>query len=338
MNIQTDFSLKHLNTFGIDAIAKYFVEFKSVNELNEILITDDVKKMPKFVLGGGSNILFCKDYDGLALKNGIMGIDIDAEDENHVYIKTGAGEEWHKLVLFAVNNGYAGIENMSLIPGSVGAGPIQNIGAYGVELKDVLVEVEAIEIETGHLRRFTNEDCKFGYRNSIFKGEEKGKYIITSTTIRLNKRPVLNTKYGAIEEEIKRMGLHQISIKAISDAVINIRQSKLPDPAKTGNAGSFFKNPEIKMEQFDKLKEFFPNIIAFDTVDGNKKLAAGWLIEQCGWKGKRIGDAGVHPNQALVLVNYGNATGNEILILANDILKSVLEKFGVELETEVNII
>jgi UDP-N-acetylmuramate dehydrogenase len=294
--------------------------------------------MPKFILGGGSNILFCQDYNGLILKNSILGIDIDAEDEKHVYIKTGAGEEWHHLVLFAVNNGYAGIENMSLIPGSVGAGPIQNIGAYGVELKDVLVEVEAIEIETGHLRRFTNEDCKFGYRNSIFKGEGKGKYIITSTTIRLNKQPVLNTKYGAIEEEIKRMGVNEINIKAISDAVINIRQSKLPDPAKTGNAGSFFKNPEISKEQFDNLKERFPTIIAFDTLDGNKKLAAGWLIEQCGWKGKRIGDAGVHPNQALVLVNYGNATGNEILTLANDILKSVFEKFGVELETEVNII
>src|ERR1035437_559232 len=338
MNIQSNFSLKNLNTFGIDSTAKYFTEFKTVEELREILLDEDLKNIPEFILGGGSNILFCKDYDGLVLKNSIKGIDIDAEDENHVYIKTGGGEEWHKLVLFAVNNGYAGIENMSLIPGSVGAGPIQNIGAYGVELKDVLVEVEAIEIETGHLRRFTNEDCKFGYRNSIFKDEAKGKYIITSTTIRLNKHPVLNTKYGAIEEEIKKMGVNQISIKAISDAVINIRQSKLPDPNKTGNAGSFFKNPEIKIEQFDKLKESFLHIIAFDTVDGNKKLAAGWLIEQCGWKGKRIGDAGVHPNQALVLVNYGNATGNEILTLANDILKSVFEKFGVELETEVNIV
>ncbi len=337
MEIRRNVSLKAFNTFGIDAKANYFVAFGSIDELREILTDEEYKTLPKFVLGGGSNILFCKDYEGMVLKNEIMGMEVIAEDENHVYIKSGAGEEWHKLVLFCVDNNYGGIENMSLIPGSIGAGPIQNIGAYGTELKDVLVEVEALETETGKLRMFSNEECKFGYRSSIFK-MEKGKYIITATIIRLNKRPEFNTKYGAIEEELKRMGVSEMSVKAVSDAVIHIRQSKLPDPSESGNAGSFFKNPEITKEQFDKLKELFPHIIAFDTNDGNKKLAAGWLIEQCDWKGKRIGNAGVYKNQALVLINYGNASGEEILNLSKAIQQSVMDKFGVVLETEVNIV
>ncbi len=337
MHIHSNYSLRSLNTFGIEAHAKYFVAFNSIAELQNILQNPSFQKADKFILGGGSNILFSKDFDGLVLKNAILGMEVIAEDADHVYIKTGAGEEWHHLVLFAVNNGYAGIENMSLIPGSVGAGPIQNIGAYGTELKDVLVEVEAIEVTNGKLHKFTNEECKFGYRDSIFK-KEKGKYIITSTVIRLNKEPTFNTKYGAIEEELKRMSVEKITLKAVSDAVIHIRQSKLPDPKEMGNAGSFFKNPEIPKKQFDSLKNTSPNIIAFDTVDGNKKLAAGWLIEQCGWKGKRIGNVGVHAHQALVIVSFGNATGAEILNLATNIQTSVFEKFGVLLEMEVNIV
>jgi len=337
MQIYPNYSLKALNTFGIEARAKFFVAFHSVDELIEVLQNPLFNRGNKFVLGGGSNILFSKDFDGVVLKNSILGIEVIAEDSNHVYIRTGAGVEWHQLVLYAVNKGYGGIENMSLIPGSVGAGPIQNIGAYGTELKDVLVEVEAIETGNNKYHTFTNDDCKFGYRDSIFK-QEKGRYIITSTTIRLNKVPVFNTKYGAIEEELKRMGVEKMSIKAVSDAVIHIRQSKLPDPKEMGNAGSFFKNPEIKKEQFESLKEMFPSIIAFDTINGDKKLAAGWLIEQCGWKGKRDGNVGVHVNQALVIVSFGNATGKEILDLAISIQKSVYEKFGVHLEMEVNVV
>ena len=337
MEILHNISLKPFNTFGINAIAKHFTTFSSLDELREILINENFKNLPKFVLGGGSNILFCKDYNGLVLKNDIKGIEVIAEDDNHVYIKSGAGDEWHKLVLFCVDKNYGGIENMSLIPGSIGAGPIQNIGAYGTELKDILVEVEALETNTGKLRMFSNEECKFGYRSSIFK-MEKGKYIITATIIRLNKNPVFNTRYGAIEDELMRMGVTEMNVKAVSDAVIHIRQSKLPDPSESGNAGSFFKNPEITKEHFDKLKEAFPHIIAFDTHDGKKKLAAGWLIEQCNWKGKRVGNAGVYRNQALVLINYGDATGEEILNLSKAIQQSVMDKFGVVLETEVNIV
>lgn len=338
MNIAENYSLKALNTFGINAEAKYFASFSSIEELKEILSQKKFEHIPKFILGGGSNILFTKDFEGLILKNNIKGIELLKEDENFYYVKAGAGEVWHDLVLHCVDNNYAGLENLSLIPGSVGAGPIQNIGAYGVELKDVLLELEALKIEDLKTYTFTNAVCKFGYRESVFKNELKNKYIITSVTYKLYKKPQLNTSYGAIEKELGAMGIKNKTIKDISKAVCNIRNSKLPNPSQIGNAGSFFRNPGVPREKFNTLKKQFPDIVGYDVNTDVVKIAAGWLIEQCGWKGKIYGDAGVHKLQALVLVNYGNATGNEILELSQKIMDSVKNKFGVELEREVNII
>lgn len=336
MNILENHSLKKLNTFGIDALAKYYTEAFSVEELKETL--DDKKGLQKLILGGGSNILLTKDFSGIVIKNNLKGIELLKEDKDHFYIKAGAGENWHGFVKHCIDKGYAGVENLSLIPGNVGAGPMQNIGAYGVELKDVFHELEALNINTQNIEAFSNKECRFGYRESIFKHDAKGQYVITSVTLRLNKIPVYNTSYGAIEKELEEMGVKELSIKAISDAVINIRSSKLPDPARIGNAGSFFKNPVIDSAKFEALKKEFPEIVGYKNSETEVKLAAGWLIEQCGWKGKTFGEAGVHKNQALVLVNYGNAKGNEIYELSQKILDSVEEKFGVLLEREVNII
>lgn len=338
MNILENYSLKQLNTFGIDVLTKYFVELNSVREFQELLATESVKKFPRLILGGGSNILFTKNFTGIVLKNNIKAIELINEDEDHYYVKVGAGENWHQFVLYCVNHGYAGIENLSLIPGNVGAGPIQNIGAYGVELRDVFHQLEALHIESMQIEKFDNETCKFGYRESIFKHERKDKYVITSVTFRLNKVSKFNTNYGAIEKELEVMGVKELSISAISKAVCNIRSGKLPEPVKIGNAGSFFKNPVVFNSKFDLLKKDFPDIVGYKNSETETKLAAGWLIEQCGWKGKTFGDAGVHKNQALVLVNYGNAKGSEIYELSEKILNSVKEKFGVELEREVNII
>lgn len=277
------------------------------------------------------------DYDGLVLKNEIMGIELVKEDDDHIYVKAGAGENWHRFVMDCVEKEYAGMENLSLIPGNVGASPMQNIGAYGVEIKDVFHELEACHVEDGTLHYFSAEDCAFGYRESVFKKKYKDQFIITSVTYRLNRQPQFNISYGAIKEELERMGVQHLSIRAISDAVIRIRSSKLPDPKETGNAGSFFKNPLIPNGQFILLKEAFPSIVAFPAGD-QTKLAAGWLIEQCGWKGFRRGDAGCYPKQALVLVNYGNATGREVYALSEEIIASVKDKFGVELEREVNVV
>jgi UDP-N-acetylmuramate dehydrogenase len=335
MNMQQNISLKKYNTFGIDVTAKYFANFTSLTELAALLTE---QTFPILILGGGSNILFTKNYNGLVLKNELKGISKINEDDKYVYVQAAAGENWHEFVMYCIDNDWAGVENLSLIPGSVGASPMQNIGAYGVELKDIFHSLEAYHKKENKLVTFTLQDCEFGYRESIFKNKYKNEFTITSVTFRLSKTPAFNITYGAIEQELTRMGVKQLSNKAISNAVINIRKSKLPNPFVIGNAGSFFKNPEVKNEQFLKLKENFENIIGYPQSNGNTKIAAGWLIEQCGFKGKRFGDAGCHAQQALVLVNYGNANGNQIFELSERIIVSVAQKFGVTLQREVNII
>jgi len=336
MKITQNHSLKTLNTFGIDVKATMYAEVNSIEDLPTLL--QQFPNEPLLILGGGSNILFTRDFDGLVIKNAIKDIKVIKEDNQSVYLQAGAGVVWHDLVLYAIKYNYGGIENLSLIPGTVGAAPIQNIGAYGVELKDTFHSLDAFEIKSGTVKTFTNEQCEFGYRDSIFKRHEKGKYIITSVTLKLSKNPTFNTSYGAIQDTLKEMKVNELSVKAISDAVCKIRRTKLPDPAVIGNAGSFFKNPEIPVKQFEELKTIFPTIPFYNTTPGKVKIPAGWLNEQAGWKGKVIGETGVHKMQALVLVNYGNAKGSEIKKLSEDIQKSVKEKFGIELETEVNII
>lgn len=339
MNFQENYSLKKLNTFGIDATAKYFSSFADVDALAEALAFQLINQSTnQLILGGGSNILFTKDFDGVVLKNEIGGIEKVEEDNEFVYIKAGAGVSWHSFVLYCIENDLAGAENLSLIPGSVGASPMQNIGAYGVEIKDIFHELDAYSIHDKVLVSFSNTGCEFGYRESVFKNKYKGQFVITSVTYRLRKVPVFNTSYGAIEQELLKEGVHDLSIRAISDAVISIRRSKLPDPAVIGNAGSFFKNPTVANAQFESLKSTYSNIVGYPVNQNETKLAAGWLIEQCGWKGHREGDAGCHEKQALVLVNYGNAKGTEIVGLSNRIIDSVKDKFGVELHREVNIV
>jgi UDP-N-acetylmuramate dehydrogenase len=334
MIIHENTSLRNNNTFRVETTARYFSKFSSVEDL----ATMPVKNLPLLVLGCGSNILFTKDFNGWVLKNEILGIEELHEDEQHIYIRAGAGENWHQFVLHCIQKGWAGLENLSLIPGNVGAAPIQNIGAYGVELEDSFWSLEAFHLTERKLYTFTKADCEFGYRNSIFKNRLKGQVAIANVTFRLNKKPAYHTSYGAIQQELERMGVKELSIQAISQAVINIRRSKLPDPGEIGNAGSFFKNPSVTKEVYEALRKKFPAIVGYDNIDGSVKLAAGWLIEQCGWKGYREGDAGCHAKQALVLVNYGKASGQEIFELSEKIVKTVKEKFEVELEREVNII
>lgn len=338
MNIVRNQSLRSYNTFGIDASCKVFAEVHSVDDIHTLLNDAELKDLPLLILGGGSNILFTQDFDGLVIKNSIKGIEQVKEDADHVWIKAMAGEVWHELVLYSVEHNLGGIENLSLIPGQVGAAPMQNIGAYGVELIQVFEELEAIEIATGELHTFDAAACRFGYRDSVFKQELKGKYIITSVTMKLNKQPKFNTSYGAIQQTLEAQGIHELSIQAVSDAVIAIRQSKLPDPKELGNSGSFFKNPELPADQFKALQSKYPDVPNYPLENGNVKVPAGWLIEQAGWKGKRIGNTGSHAKQALVLVNYGNATGKEVYQLALDIQRSVKVKFGVDISPEVNII
>ena len=329
-------SLKKYNTFGIEARARYFANFSTTEEL-ALLLAQAAR--PPIILGGGSNILLTGDIDGWVMINGIRGIDLVEEDDRYLYVQVGAGENWHGFVEYCLDRDWAGVENLSLIPGSVGAAPMQNIGAYGVELKDVFHELEAWDLQDGKVRMFTLNDCHFGYRESVFKREYKGRFLLLRVTFRLNREPIFHTGYGAIREELARMDIRELSIRAISEAVIRIRTARLPDPAVIGNAGSFFKNPTIPDEQFAALKTRFPDMIGYpDPIRDVIKLAAGWLIEQCGWKGYRRGDAGCHERQALVLVNYGHATGREIYGLSEDILRSVHEKFGITLEREVNII
>ena len=335
MQIQHNISLKPYNTFGIDVKAKQFVNVKSHDELKEIVVTTN----NFFVLSGGSNILLTKDIDQLVVHVNLKGKEILHSVQNDIYIKVAAGENWHDFVLWCLENNFGGIENLSLIPGNVGTAPIQNIGAYGVELKDLMHELEALEITTGKITVFKNEDCQFGYRDSIFKRHAKGKYIITSATFKLTKADhKLNTSYGAIRSELKKNGIENPAIKDISNAVIAIRQRKLPDPKELGNSGSFFKNPVISVHKFSQLQHKYPDVPHYKVSETEVKVPAGWLVEQCGFKGRRWGDAGVHKNQALVLVNYGNATGQEIFELSKKIQKTVKEKFAIALEAEVNII
>ncbi|GAB4131840.1 MAG: UDP-N-acetylmuramate dehydrogenase [Bacteroidia bacterium] len=336
MDILENVSLLPYNTFHMDVAAKQFAHATNTEALRELSSYGRKKNLPIFILGGGSNILLTRPVDALVIRNELLGIELSHEDDQFYYVKAGAGEVWHTFVLHCVNNGYAGTENLSLIPGSVGAGPMQNIGAYGVELKDIFHELEALHIEEGTVHRFSNADCKFGYRESVFKRELKNQFIITSVTFRLNKNAKLNTSYGAIEKELEAMGVHQPDIKDVSNAVIRIRSSKLPDPAVIGNAGSFFKNPVVTPSQFEQIRKSFPDVVSYPSGD-DVKLAAGWLIEKCGWKGQRFGDAGVHAQQALVLVNFGKASGKEIFDLSQKIMDSVKETFGVTLEREVNI-
>ncbi|MEY4603075.1 MAG: hypothetical protein RIT43_367 [Bacteroidota bacterium] len=334
--IQENVDLFHVNTFGIHAKARYFAGFKSVNDLKELL--NDRPEGPLLILGGGSNILLTKDFNGFILKNQITGIQVVSENEEDVFVQAGAGEIWHEFVLYCIDHGYAGLENLSLIPGSVGASPMQNIGAYGVEIKDVFHSLEAYHIASGEIHTFDNESCAFGYRESVFKRKFKDQYVILNVTFRLSKKPNLNTSYGAIESELKNMGVTTPTIRDISNAVIAIRSSKLPDPKVIGNAGSFFKNPVVEQKVVDEILKKSPDAPNYPAEFGKRKLAAGWLIEQAGWKGRTLENYGVHKLQALVLVNYGGATGKQVYELSSDIIADVEAKFGVTLEREVNIL
>lgn len=337
MNIQENISLKSYNTFGIDVKARFFVEVTGLAQLQKVL---ELTAYPKrFIISGGSNMLLTKDIDALVMHINPKGISLVEENEDFVEIKAMAGENWHGLVMWSLDRGYGGLENLSLIPGNVGTAPIQNIGAYGVELKDVFVSCSAMEAETGELVAFDKEACEFGYRDSIFKNEAKDNYIITSVNLRLTKKDhVLHTGYGAIEEELRKNDIVYPTIRDVSNAVIAIRKSKLPDPKELGNSGSFFKNPVISKKKFDKFIKSHPKAPFYEMEDDQYKIPAGWLIEQCGFKGKRFGDAGVHEKQALVLVNYGSATGMEILELAENVQKEVQGNFGINIQPEVNII
>ena len=337
MKIQQNYSLKKYNTFGIAATAKYFACFSSENELVELLRNDLCKTEPLFILGGGSNILLTQDFEGLVLANTIKGMEVLAEDNHSSTIEVGAGEVWHDFVLWSIDKNLSGIENLALIPGLVGASPMQNIGAYGLEVKDVITTVHFIEIGSGNSKILSNEDCNFGYRDSIFKHELKEKAVITKVIFKLSKTPLNQTTYGAIEEELKNLNLDP-SPKNISTAVINIRSRKLPDPKILGNSGSFFKNPIIKTTQFENLKREFPEMVGYTISETKTKIAAGWLIDNAGLKGYRKADAGVHKNQALVLVNYGNATGLEIINLAKEIQEKIKDKYGISITPEVNIL
>jgi UDP-N-acetylmuramate dehydrogenase len=338
LNIQQNISLKSFNTFSINAKAKYFATFTTVDELRELLNYKLETKSSKLILGGGSNILFTKDFDGLVLKNELHGIELIKEDKHHYYVKAAAGENWNNFVMHCIHHNYAGLENLSLIPGNVGASPMQNIGAYGAELKDVFESLEAMNRKDLSVHTFSANDCAFGYRESIFKTKYKNEFVILNVTFRLNKEPVFNTSYDALQQELEKMNVQKLSIQAISQAVINIRTSKLPDPKQIGNAGSFFKNPIITKQHFNELKKQYADIPGYAADNVHVKVAAGWLIEQCGWKGYRKNDAGVHAKQALVLVNYGNATGKEIFHLSEEIKHSVKKKFNIELEREVNVV
>lgn len=335
--IKENFSLIGFNTFGVDVSCRYFAEISSEKDIRDLIADNKYTGSPKFVLGGGSNILFTKNFDGIILHNHFEGIGVVSVDEDYAFVKAGAGEVWHDLVLYCLAKNFGGIENLSLIPGFVGAAPIQNIGAYGEELKNVFHSLTAIDLTSGESKTFSIDECRFGYRDSIFKREAKNKYIITDVTLRMNKKPAINTTYGAIEKELGHMHVTSPTIRDVSNAVIKIRTSKLPDPKVIGNCGSFFKNPTIPIEKYDRLQQVFPDLVAY-PAPGAMKLSAGWMIEKCGWKGKRHGNVGMHKDQALVLVNYGGATGRELLQHAAEVQKSVKESFGIIMEAEVNVL
>jgi UDP-N-acetylmuramate dehydrogenase len=335
---KNDIPLKALNTFGMDVVARRYAAFDSTDRLLSLLEAHRQQPSQLLILGGGSNILFTRDFEGLVLKSEIQGIDVVEDNGSEVLVKVGSGVVWHHLVQWCIENGFGGIENLSLIPGTTGAAPIQNIGAYGVELKDVFHSLESVDIDTGSHVVFHAADCSFGYRDSVFKRSMKGKVVITSVTLKLTRDRKINVSYGAITQELQKMGVGNPGIREVSEAVCSIRKSKLPDPAVIGNAGSFFKNPEVTSEKYESLKGEFPALVAYPFGAHTFKLAAGWLIEQCGWKGKVVGHTGAHKDQALVLVNYGGASGEEVVRLSEDIRASVRSRFGVEIEPEVNII
>ena len=337
MEFQENISLKDANTFGLDVSCKLFYEINSATDIRHLIKSTEYTKNKSLILGGGSNILFTENFDGIIIKNNILSIKIISENTEYTEVKVGAGENWHQFVLWSLKNNLSGLENLSLIPGNVGTSPIQNIGAYGVEVRDVITKVDGFYLENGKQFTLQNKECNFGYRNSIFKKELKGKVIISHVYFRLNKIEKLNTEYGAIKDELKLLGL-QNSSENVSKAVISIRQRKLPDPNEIGNCGSFFKNPIISTTQFKELNEEYSEIVGYKVSETQTKVAAGWLIDQCGWKGYKKGDVGVHKNQALVLVNYGNAKGKQIVSLSEEIQKSVIAKFGIEIHPEVNII
>ncbi|MEL6535334.1 MAG: UDP-N-acetylmuramate dehydrogenase [Bacteroidota bacterium] len=338
MQLREHVSLKPYHTFGLEASGRYGLEITQPHHLQEIMDLPQWKEERRLILGGGSNVLFTQDFDGLVLLNRLGGIRKIDEDPEHVWLRVGAGENWHAFVQYCIRNQYAGIENLSLIPGTVGAAPMQNIGAYGVEQEEVFECLEAIDMETGHTKLFTHAECQFGYRESYFKHAGKGRYLITGVTYRLNKIPQFRTDYGAIRDILKERSISELTLKAVSEAVIHIRQSKLPDPAQIGNAGSFFKNPTIDQVAFDALRAKYPKVPGYSQPDNQVKVPAGWLIEQAGWKGQRRGSIGVHNKQALVLVNHGGGKGAEIWQLAQDIQASVAEKFQISLLPEVNVI
>jgi UDP-N-acetylmuramate dehydrogenase len=338
MTLLENCSLKSHTTFGIEAKARYFARVSNLEELQIALHHPSVSGMAVLIMGGGSNLLFTKDFNGLVIKIELKGIYVEDQKDGTVLVTSNAGEDWDNFVSFCVENGYSGIENLSLIPGVVGTCPVQNIGAYGVEVKDTIDHVTVLDRQTGQIETLTNAECCFGYRESIFKYALRDRYILTSVTFRLKLNPEFNTQYGAIGAELKTMGVNGLTIRDIRNAVISIRTRKLPDPKVIGNAGSFFKNPVVDALVYERLHDIYPDIAAYTLPNGNFKLAAGWMIESCGWKGYRKEDAGVHAQQALVLVNYGNATGMQILSLASEIQASVKTKFDVELEMEVNII
>ncbi len=335
---QNDVSLRPFNTFGMDVNCTELCEITNEDIARKIILSSKFKNKSFVILGGGSNVLFTDNFEGLVLLNKIEGLYILFENDKEVVVEVGAGVGWHDFVLYCIAQNWGGVENLSLIPGSVGASPMQNIGAYGVEVKDVFYELQALHLETGEIHYFKNEDCKFGYRESVFKNELKDKYLITRVTFKLTKNNhVLNTSYGAIEDELNNMGVEVSTIKDVSNAVIKIRQSKLPNPAEIGNAGSFFKNPVIGTEHLNHLISLYPNIVYYPVNEEEVKVAAGWLIDSLGWKGKTFGNYGVHKNQALVLVNYGGAKGKDILNLSEQIIQEVMGKYNIRLEREVNI-
>lgn len=338
MEILRDVDLLPFNTFHVQARAEALARFRSVDELRALLAAPELKGLPRLVLGGGSNILLTRDWPGVVLVNEIPGIEVLEEDNDHVVVRAGAGVVWHEFVMHCVDQGWGGVENLSLIPGKVGAAPMQNIGAYGVEIKDTFDHLEALRISDGAVVRFSREECRFGYRESFFKREGKGQFIILSVAFRLSKDREVDTHYGSIKAELDKRGIASPTIRDVSDAVIAIRRSKLPDPLVLGNAGSFFKNPVVPLAVAERIKADHPDLSAYPAGESRVKLAAGWLIEKAGWKGFRDGDRGVHKDQALVLVNYGRATGNAVYDLSTQILESVKKKFGVELEREVNIL
>ena len=337
MQIQHNFSLKKHNTFGIEAYAKQFVAVHTVEELKTIVQENQNQK--KFILGGGSNMLLTQDIDALVIHIDLKGKKILKEDDDFVWVESMAGENWHEFVLWTIDQNFGGLENMSLIPGNVGTTPVQNIGAYGTEIKDTFVSCEAMNIATQEMKTFTKEECKFGYRESIFKHEVKDQFIITSVVFKLTKRNHrINISYGDITKELEKQNVVAPTLKDVSNAVIAIRQSKLPDPKELGNSGSFFKNPIISKSYYEKIHTLHPEMPHYVISETEVKVPAGWLIERAGFKGKRFGDAGIHKNQALVLVNYGNATGQEILAVSKDIQATVLKEFGIAIEAEVNVI